>query len=254
MVPPPFHSLTADRLITGGVLSGVAAMIEPVTDDLLSAVTFGSDQPQRFLARWYGPPSQEPSDPEPSELPQPLVEWRRQVARWGESMVMTQNRVPPTPRWDADVLVVGVETQSMWFWGVRGEDPNPWVLERENEPGTSWTSTGERLDEFLWHFTVVEQVFGSRWGLGAIDVARGQVESFVSGWTRVDARPWRWPGPDSALWVRDHLLAWTMVNGHPGSQVDESSLYGVFVAARRPEDLDRLDDSPIEWDSEDRDD
>ena len=150
---------------------------------------------------------------------------------------MVQNRVPPRAEWEGDVLVVGIETQARWLWGFRGDDPNPWVLEHENEPGAPWTPTGERLDEFLWHFTVVEAVFGTSYGLGANDVGRSHLETFVAGWTRLEAQAWRWPGPDSSLWVRDDLLAWTIVNDAPGSDVDESSLYSISLAARQPESI-----------------
>jgi hypothetical protein len=43
----------------------------------------------------------------------------------------------------------------VWLWGVRGDGDNPVVWERENETGVEWTETGEHLDEFLWHFTLV---------------------------------------------------------------------------------------------------
>ena len=66
----------------------VSAMIDFVKDDLLSAATFGPDQNQQFLSKWYGPPSRAPR-PGGLGLPRPLNQRRGQVARWGESVVMT---------------------------------------------------------------------------------------------------------------------------------------------------------------------
>jgi hypothetical protein len=34
------------------------------------------------------------------------------------------------------------------------------LFERENTDGAVWTPTGEDYDEFLWHFVLVEAVFG----------------------------------------------------------------------------------------------
>src|SRR5215469_10993716 len=123
---------------------------------------------------------------------------------------MRQNRVPDRREMDDDMLLVGVENQAVWLWGVPDNGDNPPVWERENTPGADWTETGERLDEFLWHFTLADAVFG-RFGLGANDVSPICLARFTSAWAALPAKPWRWPGPSQAMWTWDSVLAWTMV-------------------------------------------
>jgi hypothetical protein len=143
---------------------------------------------------------------------------------------MRQNRVEPTGDMDGDVLVVGVEAQAVWLWGVRPGDDNPLVLERENEQGRPWTETGEVLDEFLWHFSLVDAVFGTGLGAAANDVSAEDFATLVERWTPLDVRAWRWPAPQQQLWVCGGVLAWTMVNDPPDSPVTETSRYSVLVA------------------------
>src|SRR5215469_4582276 len=132
--------------------------------DLRPAVTFGPDQPQRFLTAWLGPPTRDPPQSAASDLPAALAQWHRQAGRWAPPE-KHQNRVPARRQMDGDKLLVGVEAQAVWLWGVQDGGGNPLVWERENYPGAAWTQTRERLDEFLWHFTLVEAVFGGRFGL-----------------------------------------------------------------------------------------
>lgn len=215
-------------------------------------MTSGPDQPQRFLTAWFGPPSGDAPESAASDLPAALANWHRQAGRW-DPPVMRQNRVPASREMDGEMLLAGVETQAVWLWGVPDGGDNPLVWERENEPGASWTQTGERLDEFLWHFTLVETVFGGRHGLGANDVSPAHLARFTSAWTALPVKPWRWPGPDQALWTQDGLLAWTMVNDRPDSPVTDASTYSIFVSARSNRDLIHIDDARIAWDWDSRD-
>jgi hypothetical protein len=138
------------------------------------------------------------------------------------------------------------------LWGVPdGSGANPPVWERENEPGTGWTQTGERLDEFLWHFTLVEAVLGGV-RLEADNASPAHLARFTSTWTKLPAKPWRWPGPNHALWTQDGLLAWTMVNHRTDSPVTDTSTYSIFVAARSNRNLTHLDDGGIAWDLDSR--
>ena len=68
-------------------------MISTVTGELSAALTFGPDQPRRFLTAWYGPPRRGPSEAASIGLPSALTEWHQQADRW-DHPVMTQNRVP----------------------------------------------------------------------------------------------------------------------------------------------------------------
>lgn len=160
---------------------------------------------------------------------------------------MRQNRVPDRRQLDGDVLLVGVESQAVWLWGVRDKGDNPLVWERENEPGADWTETAERLDEFLWHFTLAEAVLGGCIGAGVSDVNAADVARFTSAWTALDVKPWRWPGPDQALWSRGGALAWTVANDRPDSPVTDASTYSILVGARSKPDLAVIDDSGITW-------
>jgi hypothetical protein len=204
-------------------------------------VPFGPDQPQRFLTAWFGPPSRDALKPASTDLPAALTAWHRQVSRW-DTPVMRQNRAPARREMDGDMLLVGVETQAVWLWGVRDGDDNPLVWERYNEPGAGWTQTHEHLDEFLWHFTLVETaIVGGRYGLGANDVNSIDLARFTGAWTALNVKPWRWPGPNQTLWTWDGLLAWTMVNDRPDSPVTGASTYSIFVGARSNQDLIRIE-------------
>ncbi len=162
--------------------------------------------------------------------------------------MMRQNRVPSWREMDGDMLLAGVETQAVWLWGVPdGGGGNPLVWERENEPGAAWTETGERLDEFLWHFTLVEAVFGGRYGLGAADVSPAEHARFTRAWTPLNVKPWRWPGPNQTLWTWNGLLAWTMVNDRPDTPVTDASTYAILAGARSNQDLVPVDDAGIAW-------
>ena len=90
-------------------------------------------------------------------------------------------------------------------------------------------------------------MFGTRFGLSAIDVSSADVARFTSTWTPLNAQPWRWPGPNQTLWTQDGLLAWTMANQRPGSLVTDASKYNVVVGARSNQDLLRVEDSGVAW-------
>lgn len=149
---------------------------------------------------------------------------------------------------DGDLLLVGIEAQAVWLWGVRDAEDGPLVFERENAPDAQWTDTGEHLAEFLWHFTLVEAVLACRSGLGVYDVDRERFRNFLTPWSRIPVRPWRWPGPEHAMWHRDGLLAWTAVNDRPDSEVTERSTYSIFVGGRGARDLVQVSDTGIDWD------
>jgi hypothetical protein len=228
------------------------ASSQDVGEDLKLAVTFGPNQPQRFLTAWFGAPPRDVPEPAASDLPAALAQWHGQAGRW-DFPVMRQNRVPAGREMDGDMLLAGVETQAVWLWGVRDGGDNPLVWERYNEPGAEWAQTQERLDEFLWHFTLVEvAVVGGRYGMGANDVSPADVARFTSAWTALNVKPWRWPGPNQTLWTWDRLLAWTMVNDRPDSPVTDASTYSIFVGARSNQDLIHVDDARIAWDADTR--
>lgn len=160
--------------------------------------------------------------------------------------MMRQNRVPFQRMMDGDMLLVGIENQRVWLWGVHDDGDKPMVWERENDPGADWTETGEHLDEFLWHFTLVDTAF-SRYGVQAHDVTSTDHERFTRTWAELGVKPWRWPGPNAAVWTRDRLIAWTMVNVRPEAPVTADSPYSIIVGARSNDDLAHVDDAGISW-------
>jgi hypothetical protein len=220
-------------------------MIRDVNDEMRAAAVFGLDQPERFLTAWFGPPVRDAPQWDTNGLPLALVEWHRQAARW-DSPVMRQNKVPFRRTMNGDVLLVGIENQAVWLWGVRDDGDNPMVWERANDPGLEWTQTGERLDEFLWHFTLVDVAFG-RYGVQAHDATSADHERFTRTWSQLDVKPWRFPGPNAAVWTSDRLIAWTMVNDRPGALVTAGSRYSIIVGARSNDDLVHVNDAGISW-------
>src|SRR5687767_5370387 len=167
------------------------------------------------LAAWIGPPRGSIQKLQTLDaLPGALVRWHEQVSAWGYSAVVHQNEVPAECRMDGDVLLVGIENQAFWVWGVREpSEDNPWVVERENDERAEWTDVDERLDEFLWHFTLIEAVMGAPHGCWAMGVGWQQLARFTKGWTAVDVKGWRWPAQQQSFWTRYGLLAWTMARG-----------------------------------------
>ena len=220
-------------------------MIRDVNDEVGAAAVFGPDQPQRFLTAWFGPPVRDAPQWVANGLPLALVEWHRQVARW-DAPVMRQNRVPFERTMDGDVQLAGIENQAVWLWGVRDDGDNPMVWERANDPGADWTETGEHLDEFLWDFTLVDAAFGC-YGVQAHDVTSADHARFTRTWAQLDVKLWRFPGQNAAVWTRDRLIAWTMVNVGPETPVTAYSPYSVIVGARSNDDLAQVDDAGISW-------
>jgi hypothetical protein len=146
------------------------------------------------------------------------------------------------------MLLVGVENQGVWLWGVQDDGRNASVWERENSIGEPWTATGEGLNEYLWHFLLLETVLGGRHGLGINNATWEQTQRFLAGWSAVSVKPWRWPGPNHALWFRDGCLAFTCANELPGTPVDAGTFYSVFVASRDAAALTGVDRLDLQWD------
>ncbi len=208
-------------------------------------MTFGPDQPQRFLTAWFGPPSRDAPEPAASDVPAALASWHRQVGRW-DPPVIRHNQVPAGREMDGDMLLVGIENQAVWLWGVPDSGGNPLVWERENQPGADWTPTGARLDEFLCLFMLTDALLGARFGLVALDVSAAALARFTPGWTALPAT--QWPGSHQTLWTMDGLLGWTIRNGRMDAPATDASTYTIQVAARTDHDLAVLDDTGIAWD------
>ena len=121
------------------------------------------------------------------------------------------------------------------------------VFDRENERRTRWESTRTRLSRFVYELTIFEAVLSADECVSAVDLTHEQVEGIVERLHPVDMVRWRWPGPEHRLWMREGLLAFAGVNDRPGTPVLSDTLYEVFVAAQRAENLAYLDAFDIEW-------
>lgn len=216
-------------------------------DDLASAIAAGADQPERFLTAWFGPPPH-PAAAVPHDLPAPLRRWHQLPSRWDRPL-LGQNEIPAKRVMDGEMLVVGIENHAVWLWGI---DRSGAVFERENTDGAAWTPTGEDFHQFLWHFVLIEAVFGTEVGAAVNTVDANAFRRLATMWTPVDVRSWRWPGPDHRLWVHESVLAWTVVNDAPGAAVEEASDYSIFVAARSSTDLAAVDNLGVQWDWDSR--
>lgn len=222
-----------------------------MTETLADALAWPTGQPERFLRYWFGEPTVDRPHRTFDDLPPSLAAWQRLLQRW-QPGVLRQNRLAERLEVDGDVTLVGVEAQAVWLWGVRtGEDASP-VHERENADGAAWTSTGERLDEFLWHFLLVDAVFGADHGLGKNDATRAELAAVTAGCERLPVRPWRWPGPEHALWRLEDLLLWTVADDRPDSRAVPER-YSVFVGARSADELAAAADAlALDWDVDSR--
>ena len=215
----------------------------PVPDDDWRAAATFEDDLERFLTAWYGSPER-PSEPVmPTLLPPALAAWHRQAERWDEPITSLNRVLGEHEVWlDGDVLVVYVENECTWLWGVVGgqetdHDEDPVVLERENSPNGAWTVTGERLGDFLLHVAVLEAILGAPACVALDDATPGQLRDLTSEMAAVRVSPWRWPGPQHTLWQRGRALALSCVNRLPDSTVAADSTWWVVIGAREATDL-----------------
>lgn len=176
-------------------------------------------------------------------MPAEVLHWQQTVARW-DATAAPQNTIPTRAEHSGDVLLVGVENQGVWLWGLRDQV----VVERENEAHVPWTPTGESLREYLWHFLLIETVLASEVCLVINDATKEQHRRFVDSWERLPVRPWRWPGPLHALWYRDGALALSFAEELPGDPVRPDTTVAIFVAGRTSAALARIDRLDLPWD------
>ncbi|WP_143448733.1 hypothetical protein [Kineosporia sp. A_224] len=171
------------------------------------------------------------------------MRWQLTVACW-DATAARQNTIPTDAEHTGDVLLIGVENQGVWLWGLRDQ----MVVERENEAHALWTSTGESLLEYLWHFLLFETVLTSDRCLVVNDATLDQHRRFFDGWERLMVKPWRWPGPLHALWYRDGALALSFAEELPGDLVGPDTTVAILVAGRTGEALARIDRLDLPWD------
>ena len=193
------------------------------------------DSLERFLTRWYGPPDGEPV-PASAALPRPLREWFEVTSRWSTPLT-TQNRVEREPWTDSGKLVFWVENQGVWLWATTPDGDDPPVFDRENEDGSPWLRTGERLSTFLLHVAVFEAVMGAVHGASAGWVPRDRLPEILAPLEPLPMPDWRWPPGAHRLYAADGLLALAGPNLEPGEAAEEAEWGEVFVAADRPERL-----------------
>jgi len=215
---------------------------QPVPEEDPQAIAALEDDLQRFLSAWYGEPDltdRPEQDPAPTcPIPGMLAGWHRQAARWSRPLTRINQLLGPGETWhDGEVLVVCVEQQGTWLWGVVPGQGDPAVLERSSEAGLGWTPTGERLSDYLLHAALVEAVLSAPAQVGLDDASRDQLRLLTEQMSTVRAAPWRWPGPEHALWQRGGALALTCVNRLPDTPAEPDSTSWVVIGGRHESDL-----------------
>ena len=140
---------------------------------------------EEFLTHWYGPPKADPVVPDGAE-PLPLRSWYGYTAAWQQELAKQNRALSPG---ELTVLegktVFYVEHHGNWLWGY-GEGPNPEVFDRDSDMGAQWARTGERLDMFLWHMAVFEELFAL---LDQLGIEHSTVEHPPI-FTVEEGRPW----------------------------------------------------------------
>jgi hypothetical protein len=209
------------------------------------------EQLETFLTEWYGPPKVLVTV-RPGPQPVALRQWYAGVEAWDRPLA-TQNRIL-----DSDSLYVNsgrtvfyVENQAVWLW-ASGDGGNPVVFDRENTDGCGWKASDERLEQFLTHVAMFEAVLGAAHTATAIDIDRQAVERTVQDLDPAPFPIWRWPGPDSRLWIGPGVLVLAGVNDPPDTPVTDTSDWYIFAAARSNEELSRLDHAGIRWEHDSR--
>ena len=85
---------------------------------------------------------------------------------------------------------------------------------------------------------------GLGYGIGQTSASSTKKETTACSQLKaIEVKPWRWPGPDHALWTQAGLRAWTMVNDRPDAPVTDASYFSIFVAARSNDELAAVGDA-----------
>jgi hypothetical protein len=200
-----------------------------------------------FPAWWYGEPGRPLRVVETPLSPRALADWYAAEEAWNRPLAV-QNAVLRVSELSAHdgLTTFYVENQGVWEWAF-GSGDDPEVFDRETKAGTGWSVTGATLSEFLVHAAMFEAVLGSTVGASGIALDRACYEKVVAPLKPVSMTPWSWPGPDSRLFIGDHILAFGGVNDRPGTPITDESCYEVFIATRSSDNLAYLDGLGVKW-------
>jgi hypothetical protein len=178
-------------------------------------------------------------------MPSPLRAWFATTSAWSR-LDVSQNHVLDTAIIEDGKLLVWVENQGVWEWGVDPDGDDPDVYDRENEPGTAWQRTGVRLSTFLIHVAVFEAIFNARHGASTATVSRRRCQDILAPLRPIPHAIWRWPTRGSHLLAGDGVLA--LAGPWDYHEDPEASDWEVFLAARDHSTIEYLADLPdIEW-------
>lgn len=140
---------------------------------------------------------------------------------------------------DGDVELLVVEDQGVWLWG---RDQRGRHVERANEPGAQWRSTGESAEEFWLHHAAFDAVLEMPARRSARGFDAATVRRLVDAVTPLPCRPWAWPGTGHSLFHRGPAVVMVC---------DDDGDHWVVAAAPDEADLAWLDGLDLSWDESD---
>jgi hypothetical protein len=246
---------SANRSLTFGRQSRLGrARRSQENQKLEELLTIGPASLERFLERWYGPPTL-PAPPLSTGLPNALARWYQLAGSYGRPLVHQNQLLEPAEfQRENEKVVFYVENQGVWLWAFDETETvmDPGVFDREAEPGRQWQSTFESLHECLIHVAVFEAILGTDIGASNFGCTRSELDLILRPLARVGLPAWRWPGPEHRLYCGRDILACAGATELPGSPIREDSSFEVFIAGSNLDALAYLDDLPIKWDDNSR--
>ncbi|MFI6588169.1 hypothetical protein [Embleya sp. NPDC050493] len=199
----------------------------------------------RFLEEWYGTPNASPCVPIEDQIaPRKLVEWHRISSKWN-GQITPQNYAIPLERLQKNggLIEFWAESQGNWSWAFdpNGDGHAVYDQDATGKP-TPWRETGETLEEFLIHATVLEAVFGAPEATTATNVPLEWI--LTHGECALFYQEWRWPAQGSRIVAGGRWIGLV-------SPVREGSVeYDITLGARHAEQLTWVLEAPgIDWQS-----
>ncbi|WP_380284047.1 hypothetical protein [Kitasatospora purpeofusca] len=194
---------------------------------------------EQFLGEWYGPPARsKPPLLMQSAAPEVLLGWNSIRLQWDHEIIAQNYPIPLDELTsDGDLTPFWVENQGGWMWAFDSHLEN-FVYDRDmSNPSNDWEPTGETLEEFLVHATVVEALLGAPAQKSAT-AGSGQWILSHRECRILSFRPWGWPTPGATLARGENWLC--MIR--PSQTSVDSQV--ILLGANALEDLAWVDHAP----------